>query len=152
MKKHNLIIFLVIIISNLLCTSYNKKLKPNPYPDTHVLCFVCKGYGVIESYSSKPSINEFYKGKEMDEGSQSCLGLPGDDVRYRKGMIENKINAPGRHTEGSMVKKLVKCPRCEGIGWIKKNAKSDFQNHGIHYYDSILNYDSIIKTNKLLKK
>jgi len=138
--KNILSAFLILLITCFSCSSGKARVKPSPGEGDYTLCPVCKGRGVIETYLSKPpqtglDLNEKEKGC-----AESCIfpfqlffligaianpdksedGDKSGTSRFTRDTdIYSKQNA-----ESSSVKKLVKCQRCEGQGWIKTYESS----------------------------
>ncbi len=123
---------------------------------------MCKGSGVIKIHAAP----ENRKNTEIDEDSYcyrtlvtaGCLFWLGyeiahkDDMEYKNREMDREIRDienheaedPAIHVERSATVKRVKCPRCNGTGWI---SKSDYDTPAGDNND----IDFIIRRNDELK-
>lgn len=140
MIKKILSVILILFILSLSCTTGKVKVKPAPGNGEYEICPVCKGRGRIEVYSSKPP----QKNVEMTEKQKRCaeccifsfqlfffIGAVANPDKSEDGdksgtsrFTRDTGTQSKQNVESSSVKKLVKCERCEGLGWIKVNEPS----------------------------
>lgn len=160
---------LILLILYCFCSSNNKTIKPNPDNEIYELCTSCKGYGVIESISIAPP----HKGVEMNENEKkitTALGeatergwclftifksikrdqnigsvLPEHDIEVKKKMQESATIDPYEKEKRPYMKEIVECPRCHGIGWIKKSDDLKSKKDQKEYYDAIRSTNELIK-------
>jgi len=161
--------FLTLFLLNNFCSSNNKNIKPNPDDKIYELCTSCKGYGVIDSISVAPS----HKGVEMSENEKKistalgeatergwCLftifksikrdqnlgpALPEHDIEVKKKMQESVTIDPYEKEKRPYIKEIVECPRCHGLGWIKKSDDLKSKKDQKEYYDAIRSTNELIK-------
>lgn len=162
--KSFLIIFILIAISG-CSNSRQVKTKPDDVNNWKI-CHVCHGSGtVISSTSDKPA--DDVSNNPANKNS-CCLGFadvtgfffsvddPNDPAEnhgdYSRNIPERNLeimkdNVPQRST----VEKRVKCPYCNGIGWLKIEsadsppAKKKFSSPVINKNIKIIENDGIIE-------
>jgi hypothetical protein len=162
-----ILIFLFVLLLNNFCSSNNKNIKPNPDNKIYELCPSCKGYGEIESLSSAPSI----KGVELNENEKNvskffadisdggwCLfsifksmkweknqgsAITEQDIELKDKKQESVKNDTLENIERPYVKRTVQCPRCNGIGWIKKTDDLGPEMDQYKTFNAIKNFNEL---------
>ena len=162
MNRFVIIIAALLIALNTGCGNSRGKIKPNPDKENFIKCPICKGYGkiiiqtVVEN-KKEPDINED-SGCYQVLSCTSCLFALGwevahrDDKNYKERETKKEIhkieNANyDRHVEYKerpSRKKIVKCHRCNGAGWIKKYEYSITPMYDYHELESIIRANELI--------
>ncbi len=138
-------ILIIVLLVSISCSSGRGRVRAVPSDGEYELCPVCKGTGVIETYSSRPP----QKGLKIDEKEKGCADGIGclftsifaldaitdknktgyEDSGRRREITEeenfrSETDNPADHVGTSYVKSRIACERCNGLGWIKKNEPS----------------------------
>jgi len=123
------------------CSGTRSRIKPNPDPENFIICRICKGTGIIEVESGVSSRDDSDLNRD---DFFSHLFIPEHDAVQQFEMnTDRDMNRPGR---SSGFKHLIKCVRCEGVGWISR-----FEDTGSSISGSN-ELDNIIRANELLDK
>ncbi len=133
MKKYLSLVFTFCLIISFNCTNAKIKLKPD---DHHFweICKTCKGLGTVTSLKSKSSPDDVTDNPGNKYGF--CIfpfllvaAIGDNDVNkektrreYNRGFVhidpeKNLDVMEQRVPERSVVKRIVKCPFCDGKGW-----------------------------------
>ena len=126
-------IIIIITVLSISCNTTAVKVKPQPSGENMGICPLCKGSGIAEIYDNKGAL--IYD--DYDADSYFCM-LPfgllsgsSDGKRHPRFENDEQYNYPLEKKDDkrlmdenslpqrSMIKRKVKCPRCEGAGWIK---------------------------------
>jgi len=137
-------ILIFVLLVTISCSSGSGRVRAVPSDGEYELCPVCKGSGSLETYSHKPP----QKGLELNEKEKGCADSIGcialfgglllnDDPREPEfddtGRLKERYDSPDRspdddkpydYVDRSYVRHKVRCERCDGIGWIKKDESS----------------------------
>jgi|GEM_PF-2691180 len=131
----SLTIFLVIVMIVSLAGCSSRKVKERPPGGSWEICPLCKGTGRAEIVSGVGGADDIH---EMDEEEESfcatalgCLfigwivesekkkPLRDDEASFGKLGEEYKDEMERDLPPRSNVRKVVRCPRCHGRGWIE---------------------------------
>lgn len=154
------------LISQLLIVSLNccstPKIKPKPETGQWEICPLCKGTGIAEIYTDKPSSVDNKDIEEIRE-AKGCLSGPlffhNDEVNSFKeneeadkkkrdiGKIEDEYVLEENIPTRAMRKRKIKCYRCKGTGWLRSDESPDDSNFTDEY-----KYESLKKLNEDIDK
>lgn len=132
---------LIVLAACCACSSGTPRVKPNPDPARLTPCPFCRGTGVIETASSVPPIKGVEMSPDEKETAEFATDITSDgwclfnifrwtDKSPRKERTEYELEISEKkeriereevmrdRPRGSHVKRMVKCHRCRGTGYI----------------------------------
>ncbi len=139
MKRLKIIPILLILTFTSDCSSRKIKTKPDDISAWEP-CPVCHGYGKVTTSSSKKPADDVTNSPANNHSCWIIFPVFNTEENPEKQTENYSASDPERNLEimkedipkRSAVKKRVKCPYCEGKGWIKgDNTNSPLINKNI---------------------